>query len=54
MTSALVKKASERGLLMISCGVRGNVIRILVPLTIPYEQLEEGLQSLKEVFDDCA
>lgn len=42
-TAALVAEARKRGLLLLSCGVRGNVIRFLAPLTIPMEQLDEGL-----------
>ena len=42
-TAAVVAAARERGLLLLSCGVRGNVIRFLPPLTIPMEQLDEGL-----------
>jgi 4-aminobutyrate aminotransferase/(S)-3-amino-2-methylpropionate transaminase len=33
----------ERGLLLLSCGVYGNVIRFLMPLVISQEQLEQGL-----------
>lgn len=42
-TAAVVAAAREQGLLLLSCGVRGNVIRFLPPLTIPMDQLEEGL-----------
>jgi 4-aminobutyrate aminotransferase/(S)-3-amino-2-methylpropionate transaminase len=53
LTAALVKKAGESGLLIISCGVRGNVIRILAPLTIPFEHLDEGIELLTRVFGEC-
>ncbi len=53
LTASLSKQASEAGLLIISCGVRANVIRILVPLTIPFEQLDEGLEILGQVFEAC-
>ncbi len=53
LTAALVKKSSEAGLLIISCGVRGNVIRILAPLTIPFNHLDEGLEILTRVFSEC-
>lgn len=49
LTKALVAKAAERGLILLSCGVRGNVIRILTPLTIQPEVLAEGLDILAEV-----
>jgi len=52
LTSALVANAAKAGLILISCGVRSNVIRILTPLTIPMEQLEEGIEILCSVFAD--
>jgi len=48
-TAAVVAAARERGLLLLSCGVRGNVIRFLPPLTIPMEQLDEGLDLFEAV-----
>ena len=53
LTKALSGKAAESGLIIISCGVRSNVIRILTPLTIPMDQLEEGLEILAKSFRDC-
>jgi 4-aminobutyrate aminotransferase/(S)-3-amino-2-methylpropionate transaminase len=53
LTKALSVKACELGLILISCGVRGNVIRILAPLTIPFEQVDEGLDILAEAFAAC-
>ena len=43
LTKALVQAAGRRGLILLSCGIYSNVIRILAPLTIPEAQLEEGL-----------
>src|SRR5690606_29493634 len=34
LTNAIVAEAEKRGLILLSCGTRANVIRILVPLTI--------------------
>jgi 4-aminobutyrate aminotransferase/(S)-3-amino-2-methylpropionate transaminase len=48
ITKALVQAAGRRGLVILSCGLYSNVIRILAPLTIPDEQLEEGLKLLEE------
>jgi 4-aminobutyrate aminotransferase/(S)-3-amino-2-methylpropionate transaminase len=45
--------AADDGLILISCGVRGNVIRILAPLTIPFEQVDEGLEILRNAFKAC-
>jgi 4-aminobutyrate aminotransferase/(S)-3-amino-2-methylpropionate transaminase len=53
LTGKLVSKASEAGLLIISCGSRGNVIRVLAPLTIHTDHLEEGLDILAAVFAEC-
>jgi 4-aminobutyrate aminotransferase / (S)-3-amino-2-methylpropionate transaminase / 5-aminovalerate transaminase len=40
--------AYERGLVLLSCGLYGNVIRLLPPLTITAEELEEGFGILEE------
>jgi 4-aminobutyrate aminotransferase/(S)-3-amino-2-methylpropionate transaminase len=47
-TGRIVKEATNRGLLLLSAGVFGNVIRILMPLTISDEQLDEGLSILED------
>jgi len=48
LTRALVQAAGRRGLILLSCGIYSNVIRILAPLTIPEAQLEEGLALLEQ------
>jgi 4-aminobutyrate aminotransferase/(S)-3-amino-2-methylpropionate transaminase len=48
LTKAVVQAAGRRGLILLSCGLYSNVIRILAPLTIPEVQLEEGLSLLEE------
>lgn len=53
LTKALVAAAGKNGLLLLSCGVRSNVIRLLAPLTIPFEHLEEGMGILAEQFAAC-
>jgi 4-aminobutyrate aminotransferase/(S)-3-amino-2-methylpropionate transaminase len=50
LAKTLTAKAVERGLVLLSCGVRGNVIRILVPLTIEPGHLAEGLEILEQAF----
>ncbi len=52
LAKALVARAAERGLILLSCGVRGNVIRILVPLTISDAVLSEGLEILAGIMDE--
>jgi 4-aminobutyrate aminotransferase/(S)-3-amino-2-methylpropionate transaminase len=48
LTKAVVQAAGRRGLILLSCGVYSNVIRVLAPLTIPEAQLEEGLTLLEQ------
>ena len=45
---AVVVAAFERGLVLLSCGLYGNVIRLLPPLTISSDDLDEGLAILEE------
>jgi 4-aminobutyrate aminotransferase / (S)-3-amino-2-methylpropionate transaminase / 5-aminovalerate transaminase len=53
LTRALVKRAADKGLVILSCGLYGNVIRFLVPLTASDAILREGLaivaDSLREL-----
>jgi 4-aminobutyrate aminotransferase len=51
--SRVTAAARERGLVLLSCGMYGNVIRILVPLTIDDELLERGLGILEEAVGDA-
>ncbi len=46
-TKRVTARALEHGLVLLSCGVFGNVIRILVPLTVEDAVLEEGLKMLE-------
>ncbi len=43
LAAALLKKTKEKGLILLSCGMHGNSIRFLMPVTIEDEVLEEGL-----------
>jgi 4-aminobutyrate aminotransferase/(S)-3-amino-2-methylpropionate transaminase len=54
LAKALTLKAAELGLILLSCGVRGNVIRILAPLTIDWAHVDEGLVILGEAMEACA
>jgi 4-aminobutyrate aminotransferase / (S)-3-amino-2-methylpropionate transaminase / 5-aminovalerate transaminase len=45
---AVTAAALERGLVLLSCGTFGNVIRLLPPLTIGPDELDEGLSILEE------
>jgi 4-aminobutyrate aminotransferase/(S)-3-amino-2-methylpropionate transaminase len=52
LTRALVQAAATRGLVILSCGVYGNVIRLLAPLTISEALLNEGLDVLEASLAD--
>jgi len=47
---AVVQFAYENGLVLLSCGPFGNVIRCLMPLVITDEQLDRGLAVMDEAF----
>lgn len=54
LPARLLALAREKGLILLSCGLYGNVIRILVPLTVPDAQLEQGLQIIRECFAELS
>jgi hypothetical protein len=43
--------ARERGLVLLSCGLYGNVIRLVPPLTVTDDELARGLSILDEAFE---
>ena len=51
LTKAVVGAAYENGLVLLSCGVNGNVIRFLPALTISDALIDEGLDILETCFD---
>lgn len=51
---ALVKFAHEKGLILMSCGHHGNVIRLLMPLVITDSQLEKGLAIIADGLADLS
>jgi len=53
LTKRLVARACENGLILLSCGVNGNVIRLLPALTIPEDILDEGLDILETSIAEC-
>jgi 4-aminobutyrate aminotransferase/(S)-3-amino-2-methylpropionate transaminase len=53
-TRALVQAAARRGLVILSCGLYGNVIRLLAPLTIGDALLEDGVQILAAALAEVA
>ena len=48
LTRLVQQKALENGLLLLSCGTYGNVIRFLYPLTIPDAQFKRALAILSD------
>jgi 4-aminobutyrate aminotransferase apoenzyme (EC 2.6.1.19) len=46
LTNRIVAEAEARGLIILACGTRGNVIRLLPALTIPDSHLAEALDIL--------
>jgi 4-aminobutyrate aminotransferase/(S)-3-amino-2-methylpropionate transaminase len=46
LTQALAKACHRAGVIVLTCGTFGNVVRLLPPLTISDELLAEGLDVL--------
>lgn len=51
LTKALASEATKRGLIILTCGTYGNVVRILVPLTASDALLDEGLAIIAASLD---
>jgi 4-aminobutyrate aminotransferase/(S)-3-amino-2-methylpropionate transaminase len=54
LAKALVMKAAEHGLILLSCGMYGNTIRILVPLTASDALVDEGLDIIESCLRELA
>ena len=52
LTGKITQTANDKGLLLLSAGIKGNVIRFLPPLVITDEELNQGLNILTHVFDE--
>ena len=48
LAQRITTSAFERGLLLLSCGLYGNVLRLLPPLTVTDEELGRGLELLED------
>jgi 4-aminobutyrate aminotransferase / (S)-3-amino-2-methylpropionate transaminase / 5-aminovalerate transaminase len=48
LTKAVSQRALAHGLVLLSCGLYGNTLRLLTPLTISDELLHEGLDILEK------
>jgi 4-aminobutyrate aminotransferase/(S)-3-amino-2-methylpropionate transaminase len=53
-TAQLLALARERGLILLRAGIHHNVIRTLMPLTIPDDQLDEGLDIIGSALAEVA
>jgi 4-aminobutyrate aminotransferase-like enzyme len=47
LARSITARAAERGLIVLSCGVYANVVRVLMPLTMSLEVADEGLEILE-------
>lgn len=54
LAKRITAEATARGLILLTCGTYGNVIRILVPLTASDALLDEGLTIMAACFDAVA
>lgn len=46
--SKIMEKCISRGVVIVRCGIYGNVLRMLVPLMTPFDQLEEALDIVDQ------
>jgi 4-aminobutyrate aminotransferase / (S)-3-amino-2-methylpropionate transaminase / 5-aminovalerate transaminase len=51
LATAVVAEAAKRGLLLLKAGIYSNCIRVLCPLTLSDEQLEEALSAWEEALE---
>jgi 4-aminobutyrate aminotransferase / (S)-3-amino-2-methylpropionate transaminase / 5-aminovalerate transaminase len=51
LTTAITAAALARGLMLITCGVHGNCIRVLVPLVVTDAELDEALGVWEEALE---
>ncbi|WP_339081545.1 4-aminobutyrate--2-oxoglutarate transaminase [Pseudomonas sp. TMP9] len=54
LVAQVVAKARDKGLILLSCGTYGNVLRVLVPLTAEDTLLDKGMAIIAECFDELA
>ncbi len=53
LATAIVEAATARGLLLLKAGLYGNCIRVLCPLVITDEQLDEALGAWEEAIAEA-
>ena len=52
LAAAMCKRAREKGLILLSCGLYGNTLRFLMPVTIEDSILEEGLTIVEALLEE--
>ena len=53
-TNKVRERALQKGLILLTCGVHGNVIRFLAPITIEDSVFNEALSILETTLRECA
>jgi 4-aminobutyrate aminotransferase-like enzyme len=53
ITARTTAAARENGLMLLSCGLYGNVLRILVPFAATDDELDRGLEIMEESLGDA-
>jgi 4-aminobutyrate aminotransferase/(S)-3-amino-2-methylpropionate transaminase len=51
LTGRLLTAALQRGVILLSAGTYGNVVRVLAPLTTPDPVLKEGLDAVEQALE---
>ncbi|OBA75931.1 4-aminobutyrate transaminase [Mycolicibacterium mucogenicum] len=54
LTKAIAAEAFKRGVILLTCGSYGNIIRLLPPLVISDELLDEGIAVLSDIVREMA
>ncbi|MGP6087959.1 4-aminobutyrate--2-oxoglutarate transaminase [Antarctobacter jejuensis] len=53
LTKSVIANALKRGLILLSCGMHGNAVRIMVPLTASDAIIEEGMAIFEAALADA-
>jgi 4-aminobutyrate aminotransferase len=52
LAAAVQQKAIEHGLLLLTCGTRGNVVRVIPALNVSEQEIDLGLEALTRTFEE--
>lgn len=50
LAAAVQQRAIDEGLLLLTCGLRGNVVRVIPALTVSADEVETGLRAIERSF----